>query len=60
MPDTSLRQVLEQIWNDSTVRCPRHIVWWRNDYAGTRIDYEDPLFFSKGERVDAPKRRKHD
>jgi hypothetical protein len=55
---TELRQVLEKIWNDPVVRCPRHIIWWRNDCTGTRIEeYEEPLFYSKGARVDGLKRK---
>jgi hypothetical protein len=49
----SLKQVLDRLWNDNVVRCPRHRVWWNSDYQGTAVpDVDEPLFYAKGKRID--------
>lgn len=53
-----LREVLEAIWRDNTVRCPRHITWWNSDHGTHVAEADMPLFYAKGERVDARKKRR--
>ena len=59
----SLRGILERIWNDATVRCPKHVVRWSDQAAETsdsgRItnfnSEHEGLFWGRGKRVELAK-----
>jgi hypothetical protein len=59
----SMREILEALWNDSAVRCPRHIVWWthttQQGRRSERVTGElaEPLYYAKGRLVSLKQKR---
>lgn len=58
---TTLREILEEIWQRPGVLHPHHSVWWNTDY-GYRVTGElaDPVYHAKGKRAEKQPRRKPD
>jgi hypothetical protein len=62
---STLREILERIWSDTKVRCPKHVVWWHDNEStvsesGRPISFnleDEGLFWRKGKPIapDKPK-----
>ena len=53
-----MKALLELIWNDPIVRCPRHVTMWTHDKPQGKHseratgELEQPIYYSKGKRVE--------
>lgn len=64
IPPKTLRERLQQIWNDGVVRCPNHQTWWHDGVHATmegivsgKDHPEAPgVYWSKGKKYPRPKR----
>lgn len=63
----TLKQILDELWNDAEVRCPKHITWWigwldadeRNPNGLTKVENtgDVDLFYAPGRRVNLEKKK---